>query len=216
MNYKVRALAMAILAITVTACAGNSQIIEAGQTKVFSGEPRGKVEFQEASQGQVWIIDRGQVGIMGATVADFDGSILGQPSIVSYIGDPAGANVILNELEGGAAGPTIMKIGFDWLWSHKVGARDGPGNPTLWEWDNAWHIEQIKHNTREVWIYRKAPGFEDTHKKLPVDPDLLDAGSYVAFEVRNNSNAPVRLTLGVGPGPSDAAKRAEKMLQELK
>ncbi len=212
-----RMLAAAFLALLVAGCTSNgSQIIEAGQTQFFEDEPTGKIEFQGASQGQVWIIDRGQKDVMGATVADFDGKILGKPSIVSYIGDPDGENVILNRLEGGSGEPTTMAIGLNWLWSHKVGARDGAGNPVLWEWDNAWHIEQVNHRTGEVWVYRKTPGFDDSHYRSNVVAKMADAGDYVGFEVRNESNATVKLILGVGPEPSDATKRAAEMLKDLK
>ncbi|MBT3399067.1 MAG: hypothetical protein HOL07_11140 [Rhodospirillaceae bacterium] len=209
---------MGALCLVLAACAGPSGdlTIAPGQARFFEDVESGNIEFLDAASGQVWMIDHGERGVMGTTIADFDGKILGSPSIVSYIGDPRGKHLILNELEGGTTGPLTMEIGANWFWSHKVGTRDGAGNPVLWEWDNVWHIEHFNHQTREIWIYRKAPGFEDTHKTLEPDAEPPEAGDYTGFEIRNLSNAPVRLTLGFEVPPTEARKRADAMAATVK
>lgn len=205
--------------LVLAACAGTSTedlTIAPGQSRLFEGAESGNIEFLDAASGQVWMIDHGERGVMGATIADFDGKILGTPSIVSYVGDPRGEHLVLNEFEGGNSGPLTMEIGLNWFWSHKIGVRDGAGNPVLWEWDNAWHIEHINHKTGEIWIYRKAPGFDDTHEKPDGLDELPDVGEYTGFEIRNQSNAPVQLTFDFEVPPSEARERADAMAATLK
>jgi hypothetical protein len=209
------AFCLSLAACTGTGTTGDLTIAP-GQALFFDDAASGRVEFLDAAKGQVWMIDHGERGVMGVTIADFDGKILGKPSIVSYVGDPRGEHLILNEFEGDTTGPLTMEIGLAWFWSHRIGIRDGNGNPVLWEWDNAWHIEHINHKTDEIWIYRKAPGFDDTHAKPESLKELPDVGKYTGFEIRNQSDAPVQLTLGFEVPPSEARKRADAMAATVK
>lgn len=205
--------------LVLAACGGTSTddlTIAPGQSRFYEDAESGKLDFPDSKSGQIWMVDRGERGVMGVTIADFDGKILGTPSIVTYVGDPRSEHLMLNAFEGGANGPLTMEIGLDWFWSHRVGARDGAGNPVLWEWDSAWHIEQINHKTGEIWIYRKAPGFDDTHAKPEKLGELPDVGEYTGFEIRNMSDAPVQLTLGFEVPPSAARERADAMAATVK